>query len=44
MVVEILVGNFPSVKTVRVLYHLTKISELSRRARLDYETQETCKW
>ena len=33
---EILVGNFGSVKTVRVVHHLPKISELSRRAsRLD---------
>ena len=32
---EILVGNFRSVRTVRVVYHLPKISELSRRARLD---------
>ena len=32
---EILVGNFRSVRTVRVVYHLPKISGLSRRARLD---------
>ena len=33
---EILVGNFGSVKTVRVVHHLPKISGLSRRAsRLD---------
>ena len=32
---EILVGNFRSVRTVRVVYHLPKISWLSRRARLD---------
>ena len=32
---EILVGNFWSVRTVRVVYHLPKISGLSRRARLD---------
>ena len=33
---EILVGNFGSVKTVRVVHHLPKISELSRHAsRLD---------
>ena len=33
---ESLVGNFGSVKTVRVVHHLPKISELSRRAsRLD---------
>ena len=33
---EILIGNFGSVKTVRVVHHLPKISELSRRAsRLD---------
>ena len=28
-------GNFPSTRTVRVVYHLPKISGLSRRARLD---------
>ena len=28
-------GNFPSARTVRVVYHLPKISGLSRRARLD---------
>ena len=33
---EILVGNFRSVRTVRVVYHLPKISGLSRRARLDF--------
>ena len=32
---EILVGSFRSVRTVRVVYHLPKISGLSRRARLD---------
>ena len=32
---EILVGNFRLVRTVRVAYHLPKISGLSRRARLD---------
>ena len=32
---EILVGNFRSVRTVRVVYHLPKSSGLSRRARLD---------
>ena len=32
---DILVGNFGSVRTVRVVYHLPKISVLSRRARLD---------
>ena len=32
---EILVGNFRSVRTVRIVYHLPKISGLSRRARLD---------
>ena len=32
---EILVGNFRSARTVRVVYHLPKISGLSRRARLD---------
>ena len=32
---QILVGNFRSVRTVRVAYHLPKISWLSRRARLD---------
>ena len=32
---EILVGNFRSVRTVRFVYHLPKISGLSRRARLD---------
>ena len=32
---EILVGNFWSVRTVRVVYHLPKISGLSRRAWLD---------
>ena len=32
---EILVGNFRSVRTVRVVYHLPKISGLSRRARMD---------
>ena len=32
---EILVGNFRSVRKVRVVYHLPKISGLSRRARLD---------
>ena len=48
---EILVGNFRSIRTVRIVYHLPKISGLSRRARLDssynmkwYETQEICKW
>ena len=37
--------------TVRAVYHLPKISGLSRRARLDssyntkpVRTQETCKW
>ena len=35
-ILEILVGNFGSVKTVRVVHHLPKISRLSRRAsRLD---------
>ena len=33
--IEILVGNFRSVRMVRVVYHLPKISGLSRRARLD---------
>ena len=32
---EILVGNFRSVRTVRVVSHLPKISGLSRRPRLD---------
>ena len=32
---EILAGNFQSVKTVPVVYHLSKISESSRRARRD---------
>ena len=32
---EILVGNFLSVRTVRVVYHVPKISGLSHRARLD---------
>ena len=32
---EILVGNFRSLRTVCVVYHLPKISGLSRRARLD---------
>ena len=32
---EILVGNFRSVRTVRVVYQLPKISGLSRCARLD---------
>ena len=32
---EILVGNFRSVRTVRVVYHLPKISGLSSRARLE---------
>ena len=32
---EILVEKFWSVRTVRVVYHLPKISWLSRRARLD---------
>ena len=32
---ESLVGNFRSVRTVRVVYRLPKISGLSRRARLD---------
>ena len=32
---EILVGNFRSVRTVSVVYHLLKISWLSHRARLD---------
>ena len=32
---EILVGNFRSLRTVRVVYRLPKISGLSRRARLD---------
>ena len=32
---EILVGNFRSVRTVRVVDHVPKISGLSRRARLD---------
>ena len=48
---EILVGNFRSLRTVRVVYHLPKISGLSRRARLDssynmklVQTQETYKW
>ena len=31
---EILVDNFWSVKTVSVVYHLPKISGLSRRARM----------
>ena len=31
----ILVGNFRSVRTVHVIYHLPNISGLSRRARLD---------
>ena len=34
---EILVGNFRSVRTVRVVYHLPKISGLSHRTRLDSE-------
>ena len=34
-IAEILVGNFRSVRTVRIVYHLPKISGLSRRARLD---------
>ena len=33
---EILVGNFRSVRTVLVVYHLPKISGLTRRARLDF--------
>ena len=32
---EILVANFRSVRTVRVVYHLPKISGLSRRALMD---------
>ena len=32
---EILVGNFRSVRMVRIVYHLPKISGLSRRGRLD---------
>ena len=32
---EILVGTFRSVRTLRVVYHLPKISGLSRRAKLD---------
>ena len=32
---EISVGSFRSVRTVRVVYHLPKISRLSRSARLD---------
>ena len=32
---EILIGNFRSVKTVFVVYHLPKISGLSHRSRLD---------
>ena len=32
---EILVGNFRSVRTVRVVYHLPKISGLSRHTTLD---------
>ena len=32
---EILVGSFRSVRTVRIVYHLPKISGLSRRGRLD---------
>ena len=36
---EILVGNFRSVRTVRVVYHLPKISGLSHRTRLDSELQ-----
>ena len=32
---EILVGNFRSARRVRVVYHLPKISGLSRRGRLD---------
>ena len=36
---EILVGNVRSVRTVRVVYHLPKISGLSHRTRLDTELQ-----
>ena len=36
---EILVGNVRSVRTVRVVYHLPKISGLSHRTRLDSELQ-----
>ena len=32
---EILVGNFRSVRMVRVIYHLPKISALLHRTRLD---------
>ena len=32
---EILVGKFRSIRTVRIVYHLTKISGLSHRTRLD---------
>ena len=34
-ITEILVGNFRSVRTVRVVYHLPEISGLSSRARLE---------
>ena len=35
LVSQFLVGNFRSVRTVRVVYHLANISGLSRHARLD---------
>ena len=35
-ILEILVWNFRLVRTLRLVYHLPKISGLSRRARLDY--------
>ena len=35
LVSQFFVGNFRSVRTVRVVYHLPKISGLSRHARLD---------